>query len=147
MTYYSRMALAPEEARKRFGKFIAFNEMLSDQVEVENYYGMEYRTDTWQMWADCDDEHLQSSRMLCAHAGLHVAIVEADKSSDLAEFAVMVGPFDLIRDDDPEILFRQMRKSVKAVLATAQLHIHALGYPCHNDCECESILAEENYLG
>ena len=76
-----------------------------------------------------------------------MAIVEADKSSDLAEFAVMVGPFDLIRDDDPEILFRQMRKSGKAVVATAQLHIHALGYPCHNDCECESILAEENYLG
>lgn len=141
------MALTHDDCRKLFGKFISFNKMLSEQIAEDNYYGVEYRMDTWQLWAECDEEHLPSSRMLCAHAGLHVAIVEADKSSDLAEFAVMVGPFDLIRDDDPEILFRQMRKSVKAVLATAQLHIHALGYPCHNDCECESILAEENYLG
>ena len=43
----------------------------------------------------------------------------------------MMGPFDLIRGDDPEVLYRQMVKSVKAVLATSSLHIHALGYPCH----------------
>jgi len=58
----------------------------------------------------------------------------------------MMGPFDLMRGSDPELLYRQMVKSVKAVLATSQLHIHALGYPCHDDCECEQILAEENYL-
>jgi len=45
------------------------------------------------------------------------------------------------------LLYRQMNHSVKAVLATAELHIHALGWPCHDECECESILSEENYQG
>ena len=141
------MAMSPDEARKKFGKFIAFNKMLSDQTENPNYYGIAYRMDTFQLWADCDDDHLPRSRMLCSHAGLHLSIVDCERELGKAEFAVMMGPFDLMRDDDPELLFRQMTKSVKAVLATSQLHIHALGYPCHEDCECESILAEENYLG
>lgn len=121
--------------------------MLSDQQECTNYYGFSYRMDTWQLWSDCDEEHLPSSRMLCAHAGLHMSIRELDARPEEAEFAVMLGPFDLMTGDDPELLYRQMNHSVKAVLATAELHIHALGWPCHDDCECESILSEENYLG
>jgi hypothetical protein len=141
------MALTHDDCRKMFGKFISFNKMLSDQTEEENYYGISYRMDTYQLWAECSDEHLPSSRMLCDHAGLHLTIVSHEHISERAEFAIMMGPFDLMRGSDPELLYRQMVKSVKAVLATSQLHIHALGYPCHDDCECEQILAEENYLG
>jgi hypothetical protein len=142
------VAISYENARRLFGKFIAFNKMLSEQQGCENYYGFSYRMDTWQLWSDCDDQHSSfPARMLCAHAGLHLAIRESERHLDKAEFAVMLGPFDLMSGDDPELLYRQMNHSVKAVLATAQLHIHALGWPCHDDCECESILAEENYLG
>ncbi len=142
------MAISYENARRLFGKFIAFNKMLSEQQECDNYYGFSYRMDTWQLWSDCDDQHQSfPARTLCSHAGLHLAIRESEKHLDKAEFAVMLGPFDLMSGDDPELLYRQMNHSVKAVLATAQLHIHALGWPCHDDCECESILAEENYLG
>ena len=145
--YSSGMAITSDEARRLFGKFIGFNKMLSEQQDVNNYYGFAYRMDTWQLWADCEDEHLPSSRMLCAHGGLHITIIDSAKHMDKCEFAVMVGPFDLMTGDDPELLYRQMQASVKAVLATAQLPIHALGYPCHDDCECEQILQEENYLG
>ena len=145
--YYPGMAITPAEARRLFGKFIGFNKMLSEQQDVDNYYGFAYRMDTWQLWADCEEDHLPSSRMLCAHGGLHMTIIDSVKHMDKREFAVMVGPFDLMTGDDPELLYRQMQASVKAVLATAQLHVHALGYPCHDDCECEQILQEENYLG
>ena len=124
------MALTQDDARKLFGKFVSFNQMLSDQTDEANYYGFNYRMDTWQLWADCDEEHLQSNNKL-----------------DRAEFAIMMGPFDLIRGDDPEVLYRQMVKSVKAVLATSSLHIHALGYPCHDDCQCEEILSDEEFMG
>ena len=143
----SFMAISYEKARKLFGKFISFNQMLSDQVGTQNYYQFSYRLDTYQLWADCDEEHLPSSRMLCAHAGLHMAIIESEGKLGECEFAVMLGPFDLMRGDDPELMYRQMTKSVKAVMGTAQLHLHALGYPCHEECDCESILEEENYLG
>lgn len=138
------MAMNEEECRKMFGKFISFNKFLSDQTDDDNYYGFSYRLDTWQLWADCDEEHLPQSRMLCAHAGLHMAIVPHTRLLDKSEFAVMMGPFDLMRGKDPELLYRQMVRSVKAVLATSSLHIHALGYPCHDDCECEDILSEED---
>ena len=141
------MALTQDDARKLFGKFVSFNQMLSDQTDEVNYYGFNYRMDTWQLWADCDEEHLPTSRMLCAHAGLHLAIVQSNNKLDRAEFAIMMGPFDLIRGDDPEVLYRQMVKSVKAVLATSSLHIHALGYPCHDDCQCEEILSDEEFMG
>jgi|TARA_Y100001951_G_C11293257_1_gene273721 hypothetical protein len=141
------MAMTHEDCRKLFGKFISFNKMLSNQVDDENYYGLSYRMDTFQLWAECPEQHLPSSRMLCGHAGLHMAIVPDEHHYDKSEFAIMMGPFDLMRGSDPELLFRQMVKSVKAVMATSQLHIHALGYPCHDDCECEQILAEENYYG
>jgi hypothetical protein len=143
----SLMTLSYEKARELFGKFISFNNMLSEQVDTENYYGFSYRLDTYQLWADCDEDHLPSSRTLCAHAGLHIAIIESENKLERVEFGVMLGPFDLMRGDDPELLYRQMTKSVKTVMGTAQLHLHALGYPCHDDCECGSILEEENYLG
>ena len=139
------MSLSHDKARNLFGKFIAFNQMLSTQQEVENFYGMSYRTDTWQMWANCEEEHLPSSRMLCAHAGLHLAIQESEETPNTFQFAVMMGPFDLLTGDDPELLYRQMGGSVKAILGTAQLHIHALGWPCHEECQCDSILSEEDY--
>ena len=137
------MALTEESARKLFGKLITFNAMLSEQNDDENYYGFSYRLDTWQLWAECEEEHLPQSRMLCSHAGLHMAIVPSQTKLDRAEFAIMMGCFDLMRGEDPELLYRQMVKSVKAVLSTASLHIHALGYPCHDECDCEEILAEE----
>lgn len=139
------MALRTEAARKLFGKFVSFNQMLSEQTDDDNYYGFSYRMDTWQLWANCNEEHLPTSRMLCSHAGLHMAIVPAMTKVNKSEFAVMMGPFDLMRADDPEILYRQMVKSIKAVMATSSLHIHALGYPCHDDCECEDILTDEGY--
>ncbi len=141
------MALTQDDARKLFGKFVSFNQMLSEQTDEDNYYGFSYRMDTWQLWADCEEEHLAASRMLCAHAGLHMAVVPASSKLDRAEFAIMLGPFDLMRGDDPEVMYRQMVKSVKAVLATSSLHIHALGYPCHDDCECEEILSDEDFMG
>ena len=139
------MALGTDAARKLFGKFVSFNKMLSDQTDDDNYYGFSYRMDTWQLWADCEEDHLPTSRMLCSHAGLHMAIVPAMNKMDKSEFAVMMGPFDLMRGDDPEVLYRQMVKSIKAVMATSSLHIHALGYPCHDDCECEDILSDEGF--
>ena len=117
------MALTEESARKLFGKFITFNQMLSEQNDDENYYGFSYRLDTWQLWAECEEEHLPQSRMLCSHAGLHMAIVPSQTKLDRAEFAIMMGCFDLMRGDDPELLYRQMVKSVKAVLSTASLHL------------------------
>jgi len=139
--------MTPERARLMFSKFVAFNQMLSEQQEVGNYYGFSYRFDTWQLWADCEEEHPLDRQTMCAHSGLHMTIREAEKDSSKSEFAIMLGPFDLMSGDDPELLYRQMNHSVKAVLATAELHIHALGWPCHDECECESILSEENYQG
>ena len=141
------MPIAHKNARRLFGKFVAFNQMLSEQQEVDNYYGLSYRMDTWQMWSECDGDHEPNSRTLCHHSGLHLTIKDCKKPMGHAEFAVMLGPFDLMTGDDPELLYRQMNNSVKAVLATAQLHIHALGWPCHDDCQCEQILSEENYQG
>lgn len=141
------MPITHKNARRLFGKFVAFNQMLSEQQEVENYYGLSYRMDTWQMWSECDGDHEPNSRTLCCHNGLHMAIKDCERPLGQAEFAVMLGPFDLMVGDDPELLYRQMNNSVKAVLATAQLHIHALGWPCHDECECEQILSEENYQG
>ena len=77
--YSSGMAITSDEARRLFGKFIGFNKMLSEQQDVNNYYGFAYRMDTWQLWADCEDEHLPSSRMLCAHGGLHITIIDSAK--------------------------------------------------------------------
>jgi hypothetical protein len=134
-TIHGRPMSIPD-AQDQFLTFIDYNHLLSEQTG-SNYYNFAYRLDTWQIWPICKGEHPEPNEegYPCANPGIHATIDSVD-DGDGEPFVAMLGPFELMRGDDIEWLYRTMTKSIASIMQFSMIHIHLLGYPCHEECGC-----------
>jgi hypothetical protein len=100
----------------------------------ETPYG--YRLDTYQLWPACDGNHMTSPERPfgCVNPGIVIGI---DTDDPEQPFIASLGPWELMRSDNLFHLYDLTVETLVPVVLTASLHLHVLGYPCHESCCCD----------
>lgn len=99
-----------------------------------------YRLDTWQLWPECDGNHQASPQhpFGCINPGI-VVTVNPDEDPE-QPFVATLGPWELMRSDDLAHLYDLTVDTLAPAVMTASLHLHLLGFPCHEDCcSCDPV--------
>jgi hypothetical protein len=98
-----------------------------------------YRLDTYQVWPTCDGEHEITPKRLfgCVNPGIVITVNPDDDPEQ--PFVASLGPWELMRSDDLAHLYDLTVDTLAPAVMTASIHLHFLGYPCHECCECDEL--------
>jgi hypothetical protein len=105
-------------------------------VSQPHRYPFGYRLDTFQLWTLCDGSHRVTAehRFGCINPGVHI---EIDLFDPAEPFVCSLGPWTLMTSADLPTLYEITVETIIPTVAAALIHLHTLGWPCHETCDCD----------